>query len=160
MTNYTDQPIRWSGQWQIQVKDAQTGEIRRDETLNNHIMNTSLEAMSKTLMGTAPDIAIQQLAIGTDSTPVTDSQTGLITEAYRTSMVVTAIYSATGKIQTEFYLTSTEGNMAIEEIGIFGGTAATTASDTGTLLSRILWSHTKTSSEEISFIRVDTIGRG
>jgi len=148
------------GEWRIRVRDTQTGEIQREDILHNHISNASLSAMASILTGVAPDLQIARLALGTSNTAVSNTHTGLITEQFRTAPVSGPTYSGVGEVTTEFYVTAAEGNISIEEVGIFGGTAATAAADTGTLISRILWSHVKTSTQEISFIRKDTVGRG
>lgn len=129
------------------------------ETVKNRIMDVVLEQIIGIYKGDTPDLQIFYLALGTGNTAVTDSDTTLDTEIFRTPVTVQTDI-ATGEILTTFTVLDTEAVGNIEEIGIFGGTTATSSADTGTLVSRILWNKVKTNSEEIEFRRTDKIIRG
>lgn len=129
------------------------------ESVKNRIMNTVLDQIIEAYQGVNPDLEIKYLALGTSNTSISDTDTVLGAEIFRTP-IVTQSKTGTGEIQTDFTVLSTEAIGQIEEIGIFGGTSASGTVDTGTLISRILWSHDKTSSEEIAFKRTDKIIRG
>jgi hypothetical protein len=122
-------------------------------------MDTVLEQLVGCFKGDSPDIEIFYLALGTGNTAVTDTDTTLDTEIFRTPISVQTDVD-TGEILTEFIVLDSEAVGNIEEIGIFGGSTATASADTGTLISRILWSKIKTSSEEYTFRRTDKITRG
>jgi hypothetical protein len=142
-----------SGKYDIYINGKFMG------TIKNRIMDTVLEQLVACYKGNAADVEIKYLALGTDSTAVTDSDTTLGAEIFRTP-ISTQTDVDTGEILTEFIVLDTEAVAQIEEIGIFGGATANASADTGTLISRILWSKNKTNSEEITFRRTDIIERG
>jgi hypothetical protein len=129
------------------------------ETVKNRIMDAVLEKLVGVYKGDAPDLEMLYLALGTDNTAVTDSDLTLGNEIFRTP-ISSQSDTATGEILTEFIVLDSEAVGNIEEIGIFAGSTATASADTGTLVSRILWSKVKSSSEEITFRRTDKISRG
>ena len=128
------------------------------ETIKNRIMDTVLEQLIACYKGDAPDLEIFYLALGTDNTAVTDSDTQLGAEIFRTPISVQSDVS-TREILTEFIVLDVEAVASIEEIGIFAGSGCSAAANSGTLISRVLWSKVKTSSEEIAFRRTDKISR-
>ena len=159
-TNFSDPPLKAMGEVFITVKNKLTGEILRHDHIKNRIMNTALNAYANILLGTTPDMEIKYFAVGSDDTAVTNSQTQLVSESFRTAIMPGTLSSTgTGEVTSEFYIIDSEAVGQIEEIGFFCGSSATSSADTGTMLSRILWSHNKTSLEEIEIIRVDTIAR-
>lgn len=129
------------------------------ETVKNRLMDTVLTQMIGLYKGDTADLEIFYLALGTGDTAVTDTDTTLDTEIFRTP-ITTQTDVATGEILTSFSVLDTEAVATIKEIGIFGGSTATASANTGTLISRILWTKVKTNSEEIEFRRTDKISRG
>ena len=150
--------IGWQGKFIIRVKNKITGKVT-EEVINNRVMNVVLNQLSDTLMGNAPDLEIKYLALGISNAPVSDNQTQLGEEIFRTQPVNGPVRTQTGQIETEFIVLDTEAVGTIEEIGIFVGSSATASADTGTLLSRILWHKEKTNSEEITIKRIDRMVR-
>ena len=130
------------------------------ETVKNRLMDTVLEQIIGIYKGDAPDLQIYYLALGTGNTAITDTDTTLDTEIFRTPLAVATTDVGTGEILNEFIVLDTEAVGNMEEIGIFGGSTATSSADTGTLISRILWSKVKSNSEEITFRRTDKVVRG
>jgi len=130
------------------------------ETVKNRLMDTVLTQIIGMYKGDAPDLQIYYLALGTGNTAITDTDTTLDTEIFRTPLAVATTDVGTGEILNEFIVLDTEAVGNIEEIGIFGGSTATAAADSGTLISRILWSKVKSNSEEITFRRTDKVVRG
>jgi hypothetical protein len=150
--------IGWQGIWKIRVVDKKTG--KAEETLiKNRVMNAALDELLKVLQGTATNMQIKYLALGTNSAALTDSQTQLGAEIFRT-LYATQTKTDTGELTSEFIVLDSEAVGTIEEIGVFGGTTATGTANSGTLISRILWHKVKSNSEEIQFTRVDRIIRG
>lgn len=145
------------GFYKIQV--FENGEMISEEVIKNRIMDTVVSQLVSPFKGGVPDLKIAYLAIGTDDTAVSDTDTQLGAEYYRTPLIFQAD-GLLGEINSTFVLTETEGVGTIKEIGIFGGSTATSTANTGTLISRILWTRTKTASEEIQFTRTDKITRG
>lgn len=129
------------------------------ETVKNRIMNTVLDQFVGCYKGNSTDLEIFYLALGTGNTAITDTDTTLDNEIFRTQ-ISTQTDVGTGEILTEFIVLDTEAVAQIEEIGIFAGSTATSSADTGTLISRILWNKNKTASEEITFRRTDKVVRG
>jgi hypothetical protein len=148
----------WDGVFEIKIKDKITGKIKTEE-LHNRLMNAALQELVKPLTGTAANLEIKYLALGTGTTAVTDNDTSLATEIFRTPDTSLSA-NATGQITSEFIVLSSDATATISEIGIFGGTSATLTANVGICISRILWHHVKTSTEEITFRRIDTIVRG
>lgn len=139
-----------SGIYAIEINGRKVAEIK------NIITNLGLGMLAKALIG-AGSCEIKYLAIGSSATAVAANQTKLGSETARFAL---ASSSVSGVVATTvFNILSGEGNGTIREIGIFGGDNATGEADSGTMLSRVLWSHTKTSSEEITITRTDTFGR-
>jgi len=150
--------IGWHGQFKILTKNKITGEIK-EETKFNRVMNEVLDQLSKVLQGDTPDLEIQYLALGTGNTAITDSDTTLDNEIFRTPYTLRSV-TGLGILEHTFIVLDTEAVGSIKEIGIFGGSTATASADTGTLISRILWTKEKTNAEEIQFTRIDSVGRG
>lgn len=105
--------------------------------------------------GTSVDI--NYLAVGDSETTVTGTETQLVNETKRVAL------SSKNKpqdftVEKIFDLLDSDGALTIREIGWFVDGTSTTNS--GTLISRVLYSRDKTSIESIQFNRDDTIGRG
>ena len=92
--------------------------------------------------------SIKYLAIGDDNTTVTAADTVLGNEVFRTQYVTRG--NTSSKVaQGDFYITATDYTGDIEELGIFGGTSATSTADSGGMFSHVNWSYTKSSAEEL-----------
>jgi hypothetical protein len=142
-----------------QIKVVKDGKVVSDEVVKNRIMDTVLSQLIGAMKASAPDLEIKYLALGDSSTAVTDTDTQLGNEVFRTAYT-TRTDGVTGELKHNFVVLDNEAVGTINEIGIFGGSTATSTANSGTLISRILWSRTKTPSEEIQFIRTDKIARG
>lgn len=149
--------IGWIGKFNIKVVNKLTGVI--EETRFNRVMDVALDELIKCLQGQTTDLEIKYLALGTSNTPVTDSQTQLGNEIFRTPYI-SSEKTAVGELTTVFSALDAEAVGQIEEIGIFSGASATITPNSGKLISRILWSKNKTNLEEIQFTRIDRIVRG
>lgn len=150
--------IGWQGTWLIKVIDKPTGIIKRTEIIHNRIMNAALDELIKALYSPNPDMQLAYLAIGDDSTAVADTQTTLVNEVFRTPLVTLA-RTGVGEVTSLAIILDSDYDGAIEEIGLFAGTTATATVNTGLMISRILWSYTKTATEELQLTRVDKIVR-
>lgn len=142
---------KWSGKYVIQTKDG-------IEVINNKVMDSALNGLVKALSGDS-NVQIKYLALGTSSAAITNTDTKLGNEIFRTPISNQEL-SGTGELTTDFIVLDSEAVGSIREMGIFGGSAATSTKDSGVLISRILWSREKTNSEEINIKRIDRIGRG
>lgn len=142
--------INDSGVYEIAVNGRPVARIK------NMITNAGLAAMAKAAAGT-DSMEIKYLAIGSGSNAVEATQTKLVNETARFAV---ASRSSSGAVTTTvFNMLAGEGVGQIEELGIYVGAAASSEADSGTLLSRVLWSHDKSNSEEITITRTDTFGR-
>jgi hypothetical protein len=124
-------------------------------TINNLITNLALDNWANALRGYHTySNTIFYLAIGNDNSAVSASDTQLGNELYRVP-VVSYNVSVTKQCVTDFFITDQGFVGQIEEVGIFTNDTATATANTGDMLSRVLWSHNKTNSEEILIQRTD-----
>jgi len=149
----------WEGIFEIKIKDRETDKVSF-EIAYNRVMNAALQEIVKPLTGTAANLEIKYLALGTGTTAVTDNDAALATEIFRLSANATISATATGQVTSDFVVADADAVATIEEIGIFAGTSATLTANVGICISRILWHHVKINTEEITFRRIDTISRG
>jgi hypothetical protein len=147
-----DEKVGISGSYDIYINGEFT------ERIKNRIMDTVLSQMVGAYKGDSLDLEIFYMALGTGNTAITNTDTTLDTEIFRTPITLQEDVT-TGEIVTTFTVLDSEAVGSLEEIGIFGGSTATASADTGTLISRILWSKVKTNSEEIEFRRTDKVVR-
>lgn len=140
-----------------------SGEFRitkngKTKVIKNTIMDSILTELAEVLRGENPDIEIKYLAVGTDDTPVTTSDTQLGAEIFRAPVTSETTVSI-GKIEHQFTILDTEAVGSLKELGIFGGSTATGTANSGTLISRVLWDEEKSNSEEINVVYTNTITR-
>jgi hypothetical protein len=148
------------GEFLIQVKER--GIIVHEEVVKNRIMNAILNEEINILTGAPTDIEIKYVAFGTGTTPVTNTDTQLANEPASARFIpsIAPHLTATGEVRTEFTILETEAQIVIEELGIFAGSSATSAPNSGKLLARVLWHFDKTANVELSITRIDRIIRG
>jgi hypothetical protein len=148
------------GKYKITIKNKKTGEVK-EKIVKNRLTDLYLNNVVSILCSTSiQNFNIKYLAFGVLNTAVSNSDTRLAFEIYRTPPTLNAYQSDVGQVTTLFTLTENELNgETIEEIGIFCGATATGVDDSGLLLSRILWHHVKSADEEIIFTRIDTCNR-
>jgi len=142
----------WKGTYKIKVNDEE------ELVIHNRITNAALDEMIKVVQGQTPNLQIKFLALGTSNSAVTDTDTQLGSEIFRTQFA-SSTKTATGELTSIAVVLESEAVGNIKEIGVFGGTGATATANSGTLISRILWSREKTSSDEIQFTRIDKVVR-
>lgn|SRR4030042_699971 len=141
--------IKIIGKYEIfEIKNNSSKKI---DEFNNIITNLLLDELIGSLMGYNPNLEIKYIGLGTDNTAVAATDTLLGTEYCRSLLIDKnlTIPPTYGEIVVDFYLTSSEGNTTIEELGIFCGNNATSTADTGILISHVLWNYTKTSAVEL-----------
>ncbi|MCK9282509.1 MAG: hypothetical protein M0P71_17985 [Melioribacteraceae bacterium] len=125
---------------------------RKIKEFNNLITNILLDEMIGILAGYIPDIDIRYLAIGLDPAPAPAvGDTSLNDEEERYFYIDRSLTPPPtyGEIVTDFYLTSGDGNVTIEELGVFGGSTSSLAAGSGSMISHVLWNYTKTSAVEL-----------
>lgn len=131
------------------IKSSNGYEIEFD----NLIVNGGLSNLAALLAGTGDTIGY--LALGTGKATPANTDTALGKETFRTA--VTGVSASGASCSSVFTVLAAEAVGAITEIGIFAG--GTSTANSGTLISRALWSYTKTADEELYITRTDTIGR-
>lgn len=132
------------------LRDAKTGKVKDTFYGKNMAVDDGLESLASRLSGTDDPTTkgtILYCGLGTDSTAVTANDTDLGTETVRKLITTRSSTGKTAKFKT-FFNTS-EGNVTIREIGLFGDDA-TAVADSGTLFCRLIVNKTKTSSETLT----------
>ena len=154
-----NESLGWSGLFCIKKINKKTGEVT-EKQFKNQITSVALDAMINVLDNIDPNLDIKWLAVGTGTGALDPTDTTLGTEIFRTD-VDTSNNDATGQFTTTFTILDTDSgaDATWAELGVFCGDSATSSSDTGIMLTRILIDETKTSSEEFQFTRQDNIAR-
>jgi len=119
-----------------EVRCATTGKLLQVSCGHNTVVDTGLELIGDVMLGLS--LAPMYIAVGTDNTAVTTSDTALGTEVFRN--VITRRNGATGqRMIYQLYLDTDDANgYTLREGGIF------VASSGGVMLSRVLLSPTIT----------------
>jgi hypothetical protein len=150
-------PIDWLT-WELMLKNGDWdnyGKIVKEELCHNIITNVGKNMARDLLRDTISDGKIKYVAIGTGSTAPAATQTQLVTEVLR-KPVTKFTAGTTGKLVTTVYIAPGEGNVGIQEIGWFAGPAATAVVNSGIMMSRVLYAHSKTNLESLQIDREDT----
>lgn len=143
---------------QFNLKVIKNGVVIEEIDFTNLITNAYLDELTKVPMGLTPDFEIKYIAIGTDNTTPTVTDTQLGNEIFR-KQVTSKSKTGTGEVTTIFVIIDSEAVAQWEEIGIFVGSSATTSANSGVLASRVLYSRNKTALEEVQATRKDIFGR-
>lgn len=92
---------------------------------------------------------ITWVAVGTGSTAPAATDTTLVSESFRKA-TTSHTNPATGETIVSVYIGPSDAvGVVIAEVGFFGGDSATSAANSGVLVARGLWSHTKTNTESL-----------
>ena len=148
--------VGWNGKFIVTVQNKDGTEQTQ---IYNVITNAGLNMLRDTLNGTITDGQIKYLAVGTSSASVNLSDTQLGNEIFRTEFISQNV-SGTGTLNSNTIILDNEAVGQLEEVGIFAGSTASSVTNSGIMVSRILFSRNKTNLESIQFQRVDSIGRG
>jgi len=150
----------WKGMFRLEVK-------RRDGTIEtvefpNLITDAWLNTVRDATMSATPvDLQIKYIALGKDDgtiLPLDPSNTRLGNEVMRKPFAKVET-DGTGRVKRTAIITSSEGNFHIKEIGIFAGSSATSAINTGILVARVFYDRDKDELESINIVRTDIVGR-
>lgn len=147
----------WHGQFDVYIKSGD--DWQHEATINNTITNGGLNLLREALRGTITDAQIKYVAVGTSSAAVTVSDTQLGAEIFR-KPVYSRTAGTNGVLVTIAILEDSEAVANIQEIGIFAGSTASATTNSGIMISRILYSRNKTNLESVQIQRTDTIARG
>ena len=95
---------------------------------------------------------ITYAALGTSSTAPTTGDTKLGAEVFRKKVATYSTTGTTGEVLVWLYVAPGDAvGVNIQEVGFFGGSGATNAANSGVMVARGLYSHTKTNLESITF---------
>ncbi|MDV2988579.1 MAG: hypothetical protein P3T54_00235 [Dehalogenimonas sp.] len=122
---------------------------------HNKVPTVALAMMRDALKGAITDCQIKRLAIGDGNTAPADGDVALENEILRKQITSSSEPSGTS-YKTIVYVNPDEAVGAIEEIGWFAGASAGDDADSGILVSRVLYSRTKTAVESLQIERTDT----
>ena len=143
------------------IKVYRNGKLFQHDIIKNIITDTALDKEIEILLGIAPDMAVEYFAFGTGATTPLATETQLVSESDRFQPTTAFVNTGIGIVEGSVFLTSSDlVGVNIREIGIFCGSSATSSANTGTMLSRILWTFNKTANDEIEIVRTDTVERG
>ena len=141
---------------EITVMDLK-GRIIDVKNIHNAIMNVGFNMLRDFLMGDVADGEIKYVALGSDNTAVAVAQTTLVAEEERKALTTSPVSGGVGICISTVYFGPAEAvGFTIEEIGWFAGVAAAAAADSGIMISRVLYSRTKTVLESLQIKRTDT----
>ena len=144
----------------VEVFDLQ-GRLKERVRFKNLITTVGLNLIRNALAGTLAtitDAEVRYIAVGDDNTAPALTDTVLGNEVFRKAR--TSYTVGAGLLTTIWYIAPAEAVGAIEEMGWFCGPTATAAADSGSMLSRVLYSRVKTNLESIKVTRTDTIQEG
>ena len=144
----------WNGEYVIEVHDA--GKETVIISLHNTIHSAGRTMLRNVLSGTVTDGQLKYLALGSSNASISVGDTTLGAETFRKAITSQSNFSAFELLSSTTIL-DTEANGQIEEIGIFAGSTASATANTGIMVSRILYSKLKTSSESLQIKRYDNI---
>lgn len=148
----------WKGTVRITVTNLETGEQTVEE-FPNLITDAGRNHLRALLHGTITDGQIHYVAIGTSNTAPANGQTQLGAETLRKAVTAQINNAGAGNLTTRTFVTANDAvGTAIAEIGWFAGAGATSAANSGTMIARVLYSHTKTNLESIQVDRTDQTG--
>jgi len=144
--------IGWFGDFEIITEDEKF-------IIKNRITNAGLNLLRDALNGEVTSCEIKYLALGTGSTAINDNDTQLANEIFRSQFVSTTKPDI-GQLEKTVVILDSEAVAPIEEIGIFAGVTASSVTNSGIMISRVLYSRNKTNLESIQIVRRDSIQRG
>lgn len=148
-----EERIKLKGHWTIEIRE--NGKLTKTIDVDNQLTNLYRNSILNQLKGNSFDsLNIKYLAVGTDGTPATATDTQLGAEIFRSVPTYKTVEN--GYTQTIWVLTDLQANQHLREIGVFAGNA-TTIPDSGMLLSRVIIDIEKTEVMEITFIRKDIV---
>lgn len=152
-----DTNFNWLGKYEV-IVTKKDGTVEKEEIFNT-ITNEGLKFLSEVIAGEEPSGKFLYLGIGTDDTPpdVTDTQLGNELERV---LFRDYTFPENGTARQRALILDNEAIFDIKELGVFAGSSATGAVNTGKLISRVLYSRNKTNLESIQVIRVDSFSRG
>ena len=151
--------IGWKENIRIDVRDID-GRLIDTTEFNNQIEDTGLDYLARSLASSTFDMKIRYMGWGSSNTAVSSSDNVLGDERGRKIITVSATSTTIGIIYNTVYLSPSEATTDIEELAWFASSSAVATADSGTMISRVLYSRSKTSLESLTVTRTDTFSTG
>lgn len=148
----------WLGKFEIQIMRGDQLEIVK---FPNLITDAWLNTVRDATLGEVTDLEIKYIGLGKDDgtiLPLAPSNTKLGNEVERKPFTKIE-KDGTGRVKRTVNINSAEGNFHIKEIGIFAGSTATSAINTGIMVARVFYDRDKDELESINIVRTDIVGR-
>lgn len=144
-----------SGLVTVTSRDEETGAVVV-ESFHNLITSAGKNLDRDAYATASYDRQIKYAALGTGTSAPAAGDVKLAAESLRVAITGYASGS-TGVVVTTANIAPNQAvGTVIGELGWFAGAGATSSTDSGILIARTLYSHTKTSSEALSIQRTDT----
>lgn len=141
----------------VTVRDL-NGDITDIKVFQNLYTNLLFNVYRDSLAGVvvADDLELKYMAVGSGTTAPAVTDTTLQTETFRKALT-SYTTPAIGQVRTVWYIAPAEAVGVIAELGWFAGPLAGAGANSGTLISRLLYSRVKTALESIQVERLDSI---
>jgi len=146
--------FNWDENIEIIVR-SNDGTILDSTCFHNQITNDALNWLAKGLMLSTQDNEIKYLGWGSSDLALSTAHTTLSSETGR-KLLTSQTSSNTGVCYSVCYIAPTEGVGSIKELAWFAGSSAVADSNTGKMISRVLYTRVKTALESITVTRKDT----
>ena len=115
------------------------------------VTNAGVNLLRDSLRGVVATTEILYVAVGTGSTAPAATDTQLQAEVFRKALTTDSNGAAAGEGLFTLYLSPQDANtVAIGEVGWFAGSGANGTANSGVLIARGLYSHTKVATESIN----------
>lgn len=122
-------------------------------TITATVTNAGLTLFGAAMIGT-DTLNNVWIAVGTGTTAATATDTKLVSESSTSGSRARANVTAgtnPGEVTISTTLATTDAvSVVIGEVGIFSGNSASSSKDTGVLVARALYAHTKSNSETLT----------
>ena len=150
--------MKMRGHYHIEARSL-CGRLLHVWEIDNMLTDINRSIRTQMLLGTYSgrfdDLHIRYFAFGAGTTPTDITDTRLEAEIFRKQVTQITTPSA-GIVRSVVSLGSLEANTTIREIGVFCGSGATDAADSGIMISRTLVNIEKNSNIVLNIVRTDT----
>ena len=141
---------------ECQLIAKEWGHLVHEDTVNNLVVTSGLGLVCDALADITTGIT--HCALGTSTSTPAISDTTLTTEVARKAATTRTRSGAV--LTTSTFFTAAESTFAIEEVGLFGSSDATTSADSGTMFTHYSQTYDNTAgSYDLTFDYVLTVAR-
>jgi len=155
MLNY-DVNERWPWRFSARIRAFDLdGNVIDDVLVKNKVTDAGLNLIRDGIRAVVTDTGTKYLAWGNSTATPSSTSTALGNELGRKA-VTSYSAGAAGSVTTTVYLSPSDANTTIEELGWFSGATASSTAGAGVMIARVLYSRTKTNLESIQIDRSET----